>query len=401
MKTCFVFLLAGCALLAAPPDKLGLDPQRLANIPVRMQEFVDRGVIPGAVTLVSRHGEIASLQAVGWQEIETRKPMRPDSIFQIMSMTKPITATAIMLLMEEGRLVLSDPVEKYLPDFHEQWVIDSSEGKVRTMHRAPRPITLRDLLTHTSGMNGAPPGGASKITVTLDRTLADVVTLDSQAPLLFDPGTKWSYSNPGMATLGRIVEVVSGQPYEKFVDDRILRPLGMKDTFFYPPEDKRSRIAMLYDHEGGHLVKAGPDTQGGDPWNYRKGARYPCPECGLFSTATDLFRFYQTILNHGTFNGVRLLSRPTVDLATSNHTADIQSSGAPAWGLGWSLVAGPLGSLQMISPGSYGHGGAFGTHGMVDPPKDMIRVFMVGLSGGNTDEARNAFLEMAGTALVE
>jgi CubicO group peptidase (beta-lactamase class C family) len=289
MNPCFVFLLTGWTLLAGSPDKLGLDPQRLARIPVRMQELVDRGVIPGAVTLVARHGQVASLEAVGWQEIETRKSMRPDSIFQIMSMTKPFTSTAIMLLMEEGRIALSDPVEKYLPDFHEQWVIESTDSKIRTLHRAPRPVTLRDLLTHTSGMSGAPPGGASKITVTLDRSLAEVVALDSQGPLLFDPGTKWSYSNPGMATLGRIVEVVSGQRYEKFVEDRILRPLGMKDTFFYPPEEKWSRIAMLYARDGGHLVKAGPDTQGGDPWNYRKGARYPCPECGLFSTAADLF----------------------------------------------------------------------------------------------------------------
>jgi CubicO group peptidase (beta-lactamase class C family) len=292
-------------------------------------------------------------------------------------------------------------VERYLPDFAKPWVIDSDDGKTRTLHRAPRSITVRDLLTHTSGLPGAPPGSADKITVTMDRSLADAVLLDSQAPLLFDPGAKWSYSNPGIATLGRIIEVVSGEPYEKFLDERIFRPLGMKDTFFYPPADKLDRIALLYKRENGEWKKAGPETQGGDPWKYRKGAKYPCPECGLFSTATDLFKFYQTMLNGGTSNGVRLLLRPTVQLMTANHTASIRQTGAPGWGLGWSVVADAPSTPDFSSPGTFGHGGAFGTDASVDPKKDLIRIFLTSIAGGNTGTGRNAFMQMAGAAAAD
>jgi CubicO group peptidase (beta-lactamase class C family) len=235
----------------------------------------------------------------------------------------------------------------------------------------------------------------------MDRALADVVTLDSQAPLLFDPGTKWSYSNPGLATLGRIVEVVSGQPYEEFVAARILRPLGMNDTFYYPPRDKTSRIALLYDRQDGRFVRAGADAQGGDPWRYRAGARYPCPECGLLSTAQDLFKFYQAMLNGGTLDGVRLLSPATVRLMTTNQTAGLRATGAPAWGLGWSLVAGEGESPDLLAPGSYGHGGAFGTDAVIDPKKDMIRIFLIGVNRGNTGIARTAFMQMAGAAMTE
>jgi CubicO group peptidase (beta-lactamase class C family) len=403
MKRTLVLFLTAFYLTAAPPDprKAGMDSALLARIPARMKSFVDRGTVAGAVTLVARHGALASLDAVGYQDLESKKPMRTDTIFQIMSMTKPITAVGIMMLMEEGRLALSDPVQKHLPEFRGMWMLESREGdRAHTLRRPPRPITIRDLLTHTAGVT-APEAGRD-ILVTFDRTLAEAVTLYSQAPLEFEPGTKWAYSNAGIAVLGRIIEVVSGQPYERFIDGRILKPLGMKDSFFFPPAGKIDRIAMVYQIENGKLRRAGPETYGGAPEAYRKGAKYPCPECGMFSTAADLQAFYQMMLNGGAYNGRRLLSRPTVELMTTVHTGSLRAGHSPGmgYGLAWAIVREPLGALELLSVGTYGHGGAFGTQGWVDPKLDMIRILMIGRTGDGSEE-RNALFTIAGSAIAE
>jgi CubicO group peptidase (beta-lactamase class C family) len=403
MKRTLVFVLAALCLAAAPPDlkKAGMDPALLAKIPARMKTFVDRGTISGAVTLVARHGALASLDAVGYQDLENKKPMRADTIFQIMSMTKPITAAGIMMLMEEGRLALSDPVEKYLPDFRGMWVLESRESDRRTLKRPSRLITIRDLLTHTSGVSR--PEAIPNVMFTFDRTLAEVATLYSQTPLEFEPGTKWAYSSPGIAVLGRIIEVVSDQPYERFIDERILKPLGMKDSFFFPPADKTGRIAMVYKIEDGKLRRSGSEIIGGAPDNYRRGAKYPCPECGMFSTAEDLQAFYQMMLNGGAYNGRRLLSRQTVELMTAVHTGDLPAGHSPGmgYGLAWAVVREPLGALELLSVGTYGHSGAFGTQGWVDPKLDMIRILLIGRSAGGGNDERNAFFTLAGSAIVE
>jgi CubicO group peptidase (beta-lactamase class C family) len=401
-----VALVFPLLLAAASPDpqKVGMDPDRLARIPARMRTFVDKGRIAGAVTLVARHGAIAELDAVGFQDLEAKKQMRTDTIFQIMSMTKPVTAAGIMMLAEEGKLALTDPVEKHLPEFRGQWLIDSRDGdKKRTLKRPSRPITIRDLLTHTSGMASMPPEGCKDLLSTLDLTLAQAVALYSQQPLEFEPGTRWSYSNPGIATLGRIIEVVSDQPYEKFLADRIFKPLGMKDTFFFPPEEKTGRISMLYDLENGKLKRAGADALAGDAAKFRKGANYPCPECGLYSTATDLAAFYQMMLNGGTYNGQRLLSRVSVEVATTVQTGDLQAGHAPGmgYGLAWAMVREPLGALSYRSVGTFGHGGAFGTEGWVDPKRDMIEVMLIQRSEGGDDTERNAFYSIAASAIAE
>jgi CubicO group peptidase (beta-lactamase class C family) len=405
-RTGLALFIGALSFAAGPAEikKAGMDPERLARIPARMKAFVDKGTIPGAVTLVARHGAIASLEAVGYQELEKKRPMRTDSIFQIMSMTKPVTAAGIMMLMEEGRLALSDPVEKHLPEFRGMWVIESRDGnRARTLRRPARPITIRDLLTHTSGMAGGPPAGIRELLSKLDRTLAEAVAIYSQQPLEFEPGTKWLYSNPGIATLGRIIEVVSVQPYEKFMEERIFKPLGMKDSFFYPPADKLDRIAMVYKLEDGRLKPAGPETLAGDPWLYRKGAKYPCPECGLYSTASDLAAFYQMTLNRGTYHGRRLLAQPSVEVMTALHTGDLPAGhlAGMGYGLAWAVVREPLGTLQLQSIGTYGHGGAFGTQGWVDPKKDLIGVFMIGISSGGGADERNAFMSMAAAAITE
>src|SRR5438132_10006115 len=248
MRSLAVFVLAPICLAAGErrdTGKTGMDADRLAKIPARMKAFVDQGTIAGCVTLVARHGAVASLEAVGFTDLDRKKPMRSDAIFQIHSMTKPVTATGIMLLMEEGKLSLGDPVEKHLPEFRGMWVIESQDaGKTRLLRRPARAITIRDLLTHTSGMSLNPPPGIGELHGALHNTLAEAVGFFSQQPLEFEPGSKWQYSNTGMATAGRIIEVLSGMPYEKFVEVRIFRSLGMKDSYIYPPPEKYDRIPL-------------------------------------------------------------------------------------------------------------------------------------------------------------
>ncbi|MGA2328915.1 MAG: serine hydrolase domain-containing protein [Bryobacteraceae bacterium] len=248
MKRFVALCAAAVCLWAAPPDpkKAGMDAEQLALIPVRMKSFVNQGTLAGAVTLVARHGVVARLDAVGYRDLENREPMRSDSIFQIMSMTKPVTAVGVMMLMEEGRLALSDPVEKYLPEF-------------LPLKRTWRPFTIRDLLTHTAGVNT--PEMIHNIMSTFGATLADAVSYYAQAPLEFEPGAQWKYSNAGIAVLGRIIEVVAGQPYERFIDERILKPLGMQDSFFFQSEnssglvsDSRLRMRTLAIAAGGVLT---------------------------------------------------------------------------------------------------------------------------------------------------
>jgi CubicO group peptidase (beta-lactamase class C family) len=398
-----VLLISFATLHAAPPavntGKAGMDPELLARVPVRMKAFVEKGTVPGAVTLVQRHGALASLEAVGYQDLESKQPMKTDTIFRIASMTKPFTAVGIMILMEEGRISLGDAVEKYLPDFKNMWVIESREGDKngdtkRTLRRPSRPVTLRDLLTHTSGMYGMPPETLDEAIARKTRTLADVVTLASQKPLDFDPGTKWQYSNLGIATLGRIIEVVADQPYEKFIESRIFQPLGMKDSFFFLPADRQHRLATVYILDKGKLKKADWDFAG-------NGAKYPFPEGGMYSTALDLASFYQMMLNGGSYNGKRILSRATAEMMTEVHTGELQAGHSPGmgYGLAWSVVRTADGTLPLTSIGAYGHGGAFGTYGWVDPKKDLVGVFLVQQPDVSTE--RSAFMAMAASAIAE
>jgi CubicO group peptidase (beta-lactamase class C family) len=286
--------------------------------------------------------------------------------------------------MEEGRLALIDPVEKYLPEF---------KGRKLATGAAPkRPVNLRDLLTHTSGYQG----GGAEVKDRAKLTLAEVVGLEAHRPLQFEPGTKWQYSNAGIAALGRLIEVVSRERYEQFIEERILRPLGMKDTFYFPPEEKRGRIAAAYTDENGTLVRAQVDL-------YKEGAKYAAPEGGLYSTATDMSHFYQMMLNGGALDGRRILSPAAVQLMTQVHTGDLQAGFAPGigWGLGWGVVRNVEGMFRMQSIGTYGHGGAWRTMGWVDPAKDMVGVFMMQRTNGGGDiaEEMTAFIEMAAAAV--
>jgi CubicO group peptidase (beta-lactamase class C family) len=382
-----------CAPVAVVKDgaKTGLDPARLARIPERMKSFVDRGTVAGVVTLVARHGHVAALDAVGYTDIESKQPLQTDAIFQIHSMTKPVVAIAAMMLAEEGRLTITDPVEKYLPEFRGMWVVDKKGDQTMSLRRPSRLITLRDLMTHTSGLPTNPPPGIGELHGALHKTLNEVVLVVSQQPLTFDPGTKWMYSNTGIAALARVIEVVSGMPFEKFLSDRIFTPLGMKDTYIYPPKEKFGRMPTAYILKDGKPLKYTADPLGEGAMKFRLGAKYPLPEGGLYSTAGDLFILYQMMLNRGQYDGVRILSPASVEAMTRVHTGDLATN-APGngYGLAWAVAKD---SAALAPVGSYGHGGRYGTYCFIDPAKDMMGIFLIHREGGSDE--RNAFVSMA------
>jgi len=381
----------------------GMDIARLAMLTPRIKELVDKQTIPGAVYLVARHGHVVAEDAVGWANVEDRKPMQKDSIFQIMSMTKNFTGVAAMMLVEEGKLELRRPIADYLPEFKDIMVEEKqADGTVSTRkpHDAP---TVWQLMDHTSGLPGDPDGEMTDNPRTLKTPLAQAVAFYGHEHLQFEPGTRWQYSNEGIATLGRIIEVVSGQSYVDFVTSRLLTPLGMKDTFFFPPADKVGRIALVYKHVDGKLVRSGAEVLAGDPATYRKGAVYPAPEFGLYSTAGDLFRFYQMLLNGGTLDGHRYLSKQAIQTMTRVFTPDVKPSGwlgGTGYGLTFEIVNSPEGTLLLHSPGTFGHGGAFGTEGWMDPAHDLIRISLVQLSDGSGSTARSVVMQI-GEAAVE
>jgi CubicO group peptidase (beta-lactamase class C family) len=373
-----------------------LDPTTLKLIPKRMQEFVDRGDISGVVTLVARNNQIAALDAAGFADIEKKKPMRTDTIVQVMSQTKTVTGVAAMILVDEGKLDLTRPVEAYLPEFKGIQVAESRPDGTLTVHPPQHPPAVWELMCHISGLAFLPAhGDFARINYTMDRTLADAVRAYAAEKLVAEPGTRHIYSNMGIATLGRIVEVLSGQKYEDFVQSRIFEPLGMMDSFFFPPEEKKGRIAMVYmpDREG-KLVLAREKAQGGDPATYRAGAKYPGPELAMFSTAADLYRFYQMLGNRGVSGGKRILSPQAVEAMAHDYTPDHRG-----YGLTMSVTEGVRPLLNLVNPGTFGHGGAFGTNGAVDPKTGLVTVFLPQMVGGPTKLAQDAFMQLAGAAV--
>ncbi len=392
-----IAVLLGASLAVAAD----LDPNRLNRIRPAMQAFVDQNDIAGAVTLVARHDGVASLEAVGYQDLDEKVPMRTDTLFRIASMTKPITAIGIMILVDEKKLSVDDPVEKYLPEFRGMKLKTAGGQQPAGLGTPSRPIKLRDLLTHTSGMHGGLPRAMAGLYLTRDHTLAEAVALYAKEPLEFEPGTKWSYCNVGIDTLGRILEVASGQSYESFLKQRVFDPLGMPDTCFYPTPEQRKRLAATYNKKEGKLVRVTSDIIGLPP-----DAKYPIPAGGLCSTAGDLARVYRMMLGHGQLDGKRILSPGSVQEMTQVHTGNLTSGFTPGlgFGFGWGVVREPQGVTAMLSPGTFGHGGAFGTQGWIDPKKDLILVMLiqrVGLPNGDASAMRREFQSVAVSALAK
>lgn len=349
-----------------------------ARVRARMGACVDRQEIAGAVTVIGRKEGILSLDALGSLNLEKPRPMPADALFRIASMTKPITAVGIMILADEGKLAVDDPVEKYLPEFRGQMLVASRTADGMTLKKAPRPITLRDLLTHTSGLPGKYPKGLSELYVDRNRTLAEAVLTISQRPLEFEPGAKWSYCNAGIDTLGRVIEVVSGRSYEEFLQQRVLQPLGMSDTTFDPTPAQLERTAVLYEKKDGKLVPAKHTLIGP-----AQGSRMPIPAAGLYSTGADLAKLYQMMLGQGTRAKVRILSPASVAAMTKVQTGELAAGFTPGmgFGFGWGVVRTPVGVTEMLSPGSFGHGGAFGTQGWIDPQQDLFVILLIQRAG--------------------
>ena len=371
------------------PEAAGMDPARLARISVRMKEFVAAGKTAGIVTLVARHSHVASLAAVGYQDLETKTPMRADTIFRLASVTKPVTCAGIMILVDEGRVSLIDPAEKFLPEFKGLKLnpCGTRAGYNCELITSSRPVNILDLMTHTSGLPGSAPGGG-----TPPGTLAERVAAVHGTALLFEPGTEWNYSNIGIAALGRIIEVVTSQPYDRFLAERIFEPLAMKDTFFFVPPDKADRVASVYSYEAGalHLVPIAP-------------AKFPAPEGGLFSTAGDMVRFHQMLLNKGTLDGQCILSAAAVEGMTTSQTGSIKAGFVPGvgHGLGFEVVRETLGTSRYNSIGSFVKGGAYRTYGWVDPAKDLVGIIFMQRTNGGGDVADeiNSFMAMSAAAI--
>ncbi len=358
------------ALERGRPAAVGMDPDGLRKIPERMREFVDAGVVSGVVTLVAKDGKIVELDAVGSADREGTangdRPMTTDTLFAVASMTKPITATALMILVDDGQVALNDPVSKYVPEF--------KDAALKSGGKPSRPVTLRDLLTHTSGLGGDQQNSGS-----LEETAKSLAARG----LDFEPGSKWQYS-PGLSVIGRVIEVASGKPYEDFLATRIFKPLGMKDTTFHPTAEQQARLAKLYKKgDGGGLAPATHWINDvSDPH------RSPNPSGGLFSTATDMARFYQMALNGGDYDEQRIVSEKSVAEMTTIKTDELKTgfTDGNGWGLGWCVVRSPQGVTAALSPGSFGHGGAFGTQGWIDPQRKMIFVLMIQRADlGNSD----------------
>jgi CubicO group peptidase (beta-lactamase class C family) len=354
-------LLAACALL--PLAASGADTAPAKSIAAVLQPFVDSHSLAGAVTLVADRDKVLSLEAVGFADIDAKKPMTADAVFWIASQSKSITATALMMLVDEGKVKLDDPVAKYLPGFRSPWVAAYQDKDHLLLVKAKTAITVRHILSHTSGL----PGKSAVEEPTLDLLpLREAVNSYALTPLLFEPGTKYQYSNAGINTAGRIIEVVSGMPYEEFLDRRLFGPLGMKDTTFWPGEEQVARLAKSYRADKNKTgLEETPIGQLKYPLTDRK--RQPMPAGGLFSTAADLARFCQMILGGGVFEGKRYLSEAAVKEMTTKQTGPALKDN---YGLGWTTGE------------TFGHGGAHATNMTIDPKRGLILIFLVQQAGG-------------------
>ena len=413
-------------LPSVAPASVGLSEARLERLEQVVQGYVDEEAIAGAVTLVARKGGQAHVSGYGMADRASKTPMSPDTIFRIASMTKPITSVAVMMLYEEGRFKLNDPVGQYLPALASLDVLAPGDGGGRVPAR--RPVTIRHLLTHTSGIGYRFLGdlGASATQRLLsdhyrdagiadglaehDGTIEGLVTALGQVPLLHEPGAAFSY---GLSTdvLGRLVEVLSGVTLDEFLRTRLFEPLGMTDTAFYVPAEKAGRVASLYAPnaargldevegtvEGPHLIYSATYSTGEPRTNFSGGA-------GLSSTVYDYARFLQMLLNGGELNGVRILSPVTVDLMTTDHIGDLAAGsvvqpGSGGFGLGFAIRGRPGADGELGSEGAYYWSGFFNTVFWVDPTEKLLGILMTQVFPSGSD-IQEKFRLMAYQAIVE
>jgi CubicO group peptidase (beta-lactamase class C family) len=403
-------LIAVCAALlgataSARPQATGVDPAAAGLSPMRLREatellnrYVAEQRIAGAVAAVARRGRIAYFEAVGVQDLQTRAPMTAQSLFRIYSMTRPVTAVAVMMLHEEGRFKLGDPVANFIPEFRNV-VVAGEQGT------PPRPaanaITVRDLLLHTSGLNARTSEIYRREQVrTRTMTMAQFIANLVRVPLMEDPGTRYRYSE-GTSVLGKLVEIWSGQPFEVFLEERIFRPLRMTDTMFWAATpDTRARLTTAYGPApGGGLTQVETETL---PFTERPGLIEGA--VGLLSTVPDYVRFAQMLLNKGELDGVRLLSAKTMETMTTNGLSEaVQKTrgGSMGWGLANVQVLLSQTAGDPSSVGEYGWDGTAGTIFWVDPHKEMVTVLMTQSVPSNPDQIRQRFKAIVQSAIVD
>ena len=398
------FALCALALAAGPiptakPEDVGMSAERLKRVDQMIQRRIDAHEMVGAVTIVARKGRVVHFEPVGVMDQDSKKPMGRDTMFRVASMTKPITGLAVLMMIEEGKLRLTDPVSRYIPEFRGMKVAVAmpapngrggaaaqTGGPARGRNGGPpepefytvpaeREITIRDLLTHVSGLASGPISNAEarKLNRRPDENLASYIPRLGTTPLEFQPGSRWSYSaQAGFDTLGRIVEIVSGMTLDQFFRQRIFDPLGMKDIYFWPPEDRWPRAASVYQRTPNGLQKSqNPNTMSSQVYFMGSG--------GLISTADDYLPFGVMLANGGQLNGKRLLSPKTVEMMRSVHVPDTLPGRQPGEGYGLSIrvVNDHARRGTLLSTGSFGWSGAYGTHFFVDPVEQVVAVFMV------------------------
>jgi len=387
-----LFCFAGLTVVIGLPLRAA-DPR----VSDGLQPFVEKGTLAGAVVLVASPDKVLATETVGYADRDAKTPMQPDNLFWIASMSKPITAAALMMLVDEKKVELDAPVEKYLPEFSTQMLVVEKDKEHVLLRRPKRLPIVRDLLRHTSGM----PFQSALENPTLDRfSLRDGVRSYAMTPLQYEPGTEYAYSNAGINTAGRIIEVVSKLPYEEFLEKRLFAPLGMKDTTFWPNEEQVKRLAKSYkpNKENNGLTEM-PIGQLQYPLTDRK--RQPMPAGGLFATAADVTAFCQMILRGGTTaDGKRILSEASIREMTSIQTEDIlnKKKGEKDYGLGFSTTRMSKGESGPVVAGPCGHGGAYSTNMWIDPDRKLITIFMVqhaGFPNNDGGKIRSTFEQAA------
>ncbi|MDQ6635928.1 MAG: beta-lactamase family protein [Gemmatimonadota bacterium] len=402
----------GFARAQADRPRLGFAPDRLARIDRFLQQAVDSGRIAGAVALVLRDGQVAYERSVGWSDRESGRRMTSDAIFRIASQTKALTSTAVMMLVEEGKIALGDPVSRFIPAFAHTTVASHADSG-RTVMPARREITIKDLLTHTSGISYGtdafvasqyaakglgPAAGRGWYTADKSEPVCQTMERLASLPFVAQPGETWVYGY-NTDVLGCVVERASGVPLDAFIRSRITAPLGMRDTHFFLPLDKRARLATVYASDStNHITRApaGPYGQG----DYVDGPRRSFSGgAGLLSTARDYARFLEMMLERGALDGTRLLSPKTVDVMTTNQSGTLMSQNGTGFGLGFQTTD-RLGADGLASVGTFGWGGAYGSTYKVDPAERLVIVFMINQLPNRTDVAAK-FPTLVYQALVE
>jgi CubicO group peptidase (beta-lactamase class C family) len=396
--------VVSAAATAADPEDLGLSRERLERIDSMLERRIAAGDLAGAIAVVARHGEIAHVSVHGVMDLETRRPMRTDTLFRIASMTKPIVGVGVMMMVEENKLRLSDPVSRYIPEFRNLRVAvarpegGSAAAPSFELVAAQREVTIKDLLTHVSGLGSGPMSNATIEPVARrdGETLAEYIPRLGGTALEFQPGTRWAYSpGAGFETLGRVLEIASGMPLNELFEQRIFAPLGMRAITFWPSEAQWPRVASVYQREEQGLVKAvmPNDTFGRNVYFRGSG--------GLYSTAESYVPFGLMLANGGELGGVRLLSRKSVEMLGAVHVPDTLPGRPPGEGYGLSVrvVTDHAARGTLLSDGTYGWSGAQGTHFFVDPKEQLVGVLMV--QTPNNNEVRSDFENLVAQAIAD